>query len=457
VPTTAALLDRYAQPFDARYIADHGVASALGLWLLLALVAPATSGSARDRLEGALGTDADDAAARATALLATPHPAVHAAVALWARRAFLDTPFASWAEGLPATVEQGDMPSQAAADAWAERNTFGLVARFPVEITSITAIVLASALATDVAWAQPFVTAPAAELGGPFGGSITVALRAHHEHTRAFVETEAAGLVAVHAADAVTGLRVLSVIAAPDVAPGRVHVAARAVAAMLGGDPAAPARPVDLFDLPVGEGHAWTLTEDEREVRELGDGDRTQRITTFLPAWSAHSDHDLLDAPGVPDVLPALDGFLLPKHRPAELEVRQSAVAECTRHGFRAAAVTAMAVRLGSALPPPRRVRHREAIVRFARPYAVLAVAQDEAPDEERGWGTRSLGVPDWDGLPVFGAWVGRPDDTEPDGTEPLGTEPDATRSNPTDTPAPTVAPTVRGRRWWIRRPRRPR
>jgi hypothetical protein len=390
------------------------VASPLGLWVLLALLAPATTDGARTALEAELGTPVDDAHTRAVELLATPHPAVHAAIAAWSRQVFLGPAFTAWATSLPPMVETGAVPTPARADAWAAEHTGGLVPRFPVQITDLTAVVLASALATDVSWIEPFSAVPADALGGPFGAAIRTALRAHPSHVQVLVDTQAAGLVAVHAAEAAAGLRVVSVIAAPGVDPATVHVAAHAVAALLGGDPAAPARVLDLFDVPLGEGHAWTLTEEEREVHVHTDDGRTRATTTFLAAWSASSDHDLLDAPGVAEALTALDGFLLPDARPAAFDVRQAAVAECTRLGFRAAAVTAMALRAGSARPPLQRVRHREAVVRFNRPYAVLAVALDEAPDQERGWGTRRLGAPAWDGLPVFSAWVGHADDTPP-------------------------------------------
>jgi hypothetical protein len=379
--STATLVGRYAQRFDARYAVEHGVASPLGLWLLLALLAPATAGQAREGLEAELGTDVADAHARAVELLAVPHPAVHAAVAAWARRFFLGPAFTTWATTLPPTVETGDVPTPARADAWAAEHTGGLIVRFPVQITDLTAVVLASALATDVTWIEPFAPVPATALGGPFGAVIKTALRADLAHVQALVDTEAAGIVAVHAADATTGLRVLSVIAAPEVEPARVHEAAHAVTARLGasrrtGDPDAPARVLDLFDVPLGEGHTWTLTEEERQAIVYDGADRTQATTTFLAAWSASSDHDLLDAPGVREALDALEGFLLPDALPAAFDVRQAAAAECTRFGFRAAAVTAMGMRGGSAASPIRKVRHREAVIRFARPYAVLSVSR---------------------------------------------------------------------------------
>ena len=49
-PSTAQLVARFAEPFHARYLTEHGAASPLGLWLLLALLAPLSGGSSRTEL-----------------------------------------------------------------------------------------------------------------------------------------------------------------------------------------------------------------------------------------------------------------------------------------------------------------------------------------------------------------------------------------------------------------------
>ena len=55
------------------------------------------------------------------------------------------------------------MPTQAEADAWAERETLGLIRNLPLKIDHLTRIVLASALATRVSWEVPFEVVPAAD------------------------------------------------------------------------------------------------------------------------------------------------------------------------------------------------------------------------------------------------------------------------------------------------------
>lgn len=84
----------------------------------------------------------------------------------------------------------------------------------------------------------------------------------------------------------------------------------------------------------------------------------------------------------------------------------QAAMARYTRIGFEAAAVTAMAIR--SSMPPggPRRT----AELRFAHPFAVMAVAAGELD------GRRHIGnawTDRWNGVPVFSAWVTEPLDAE--------------------------------------------
>jgi len=50
-PLTATLVARYAERFNAAFAnGEHAVASPLGAWLLLALVAPAADGDARLRV-----------------------------------------------------------------------------------------------------------------------------------------------------------------------------------------------------------------------------------------------------------------------------------------------------------------------------------------------------------------------------------------------------------------------
>ncbi|CAN5328185.1 hypothetical protein BH18ACT9_BH18ACT9_18370 [soil metagenome] len=389
-----AAVTGYAEEFNTRYLGAHGVASALGLWLLLAVVASTSRGEDRRQLQQVLGLSVDDAAVLAQQLLADPHPAVSSAVALWADAGRLLPDFGAWAERLPSSVETGPVPTQAEADAWARRRTGGMIERFPVTLDPASLLVLASALATDVTWPEPMKTASAKLMGGLFANRVTSCLVAPERSDQQLFDTDAAGRVAACEMSSESGLRVLSVIAEESLPPAQVHVAALQVAASRAGskDGTDPAVPVDLFDVDLGEGHAWTLTESTASRRTSQE--RLAEFVTYLPAWSASTTHDLTSAPGVSPASKTLGEFAHALDRPVAFEARQSAVAEFTRVGFKAAAVTVIAMRATGVPSDPRRVRLRRAEVKFGRPYAVVATAA--------GHGA-------WDGLPVFSAWVERP------------------------------------------------
>lgn len=405
---TADLVARYADSVNTSLAARHGVVSPLGIWLLLALTAPACEGQDRDNVEDALGLPVEEAAAAAAALLADPHPAVSAAVAAWSRPAFLGPGFHEWTASLPDTVEHADVPAQEGADAWASARTHGLIDRFPVTVDDRTALVLASALAADVKWQQPFDDAPSETLSGRFSGAPV--LRSADTHEAFVASTDDAGLVAVHTARSSDGLLVVSVLAEVGVPAGDVHRAAHAVAAAAASF--AQAGRVSLFDLPLGDGHAWTVTEHDAP------GDTpTESADALMAAWDASSTHTLGDLPGVAAVLNTLSGFVVPEMRPVTFEAKQAAVAEFGKEGFKAAAVTAMALRGAGLHVPAGRTVHRHATLRFDRAHAVVAVAvaasrRGSAP----AWGPpgRHAGQDDgagaaWAGVPVFSAWVERP------------------------------------------------
>ncbi|GEM_PF-577418 len=370
----------------------HHVASPLAAWLLLALAAPAVRAGRDDELTAALGCAAPEAAAAASALLASPHPLVAAAVAAWGRPRGGGR---EWLARLPPEVETGDIPTQEAADAWARRHTLGLIDSFPVGAGPGLALLLASALAAKVSWDCPFEVAPASALGpaSPWAARLTRVLRSpqHPAHAAFIAATPEAGDVAVHAGTARGGLMVVSVIADPGVRPGDVIAAAHRVAlARAAGEPAGE-RP--LSGLPPGDGPAWTVRD---ETSPQGPG---ERWVALLPAWSARSTLDLarpgLGFAAVARALGAGDPW----------RARQAVTARYDRVGFEAGAVTAMGVLLSMA--GPRRGRLRTAELRFGHPYAVVAVATGP------GGTGRSRHAGPWHGLPVFSAWITEPGDAE--------------------------------------------
>jgi hypothetical protein len=390
VSPVAACVSGYAARLHAAIGARHHVASPLGAWLLLALTGPASSGADRAALTETLGCDVDVAARAAADLLAVPHPFVASAAAVWTDPAVrLPDSFARWREGLPAAVTTGDLPGQAELDRWAREHTFGLIERFPVAGKDLY-LVLATALATKVSWQVPFDLAPAASLGetSPWAAPLEHVLRTPARpggHVQFIAASPQAGDVIVHVAAAEGGVEVASVAAMPDVAAGSVLAAAYE----LGGKHAA-GQPIDRRDLatvPLGDSPLWLA----REVMAGADS-----AAAVLPAWSATSDHDLT-APGLG--FDAAKRALVSNADP--WQARQAAMARYSRTGFEAAAVSAMAVAMGVRLP----ARHREVVLRFGHPYAVVAFTTD----------TTTGGASPWQALPVFSAWVSEPEDATED------------------------------------------
>ena len=412
-PTTADLVSRYSQSFNDDLLAQHGVSSALGLWLLLALLAPGTAGEARTALEEALGTNAEEAARRAGELLDNPHPALAAAVALWARPEMLSDNFDKFSSGLPPVVTQGPIPHQEEADAWANENTLGLIQKFPLRLDPLIAVVLASALATKGEWSQPFDTAASSDLGGDFGQQVTEALRSTPAHQVFIVRTEPAGLVGVHSAHTTDGLQVISVIGVDTATPAQLHSAASEVAQLLQGDNASAQR-VSLFDLPLGDGAAWSI--EEREYEGVGPS-KLESLTAVLATWEIESKHDLAACPGVPESFTVLSDWLRAEQRPGEFGAKQVVLARYTKLGFEAAAITAMFAS-GFNMPGTNHITERTATVRFNRPYAVLALADITSPDPSAPWNEEVIAPQAWRGVPAFAAWVGHVNEDSASTTE---------------------------------------
>jgi hypothetical protein len=386
----AGLVASYARRFHAVVGWEHHVASPLGAWLLLALWAPAASGTQRRELVDVLGCEPEEAAALAAGLLETPHPLVAAAAAVWNMAGKGNE---QWLAGLPAGVERGPIPSQDQADEWAREHTFGLIESFPLKMTDAVYLVLATALATKVSWDRPFELAPGSALGSasPWGEQLEHVLASpwHPGHSAFIASTAHAGDVAVHVGRARGGLFVVSVIASPEVPAGEVLSAGYGLATDLALGRSVPAR--SLFDLPLADDHLWSVRE------ELSPGGGGERCRAFLPAWEAHSRHDLADRRlGFAAAADAFGGI-------GDLwEANQAAVARYTRVGFEAAAVTAMGILLS--MPPPG--LRRTAELRFCHPYAVIAVAADDSAgrgNAPSAWSGR------WNGVPVFSAWVAEP------------------------------------------------
>ncbi len=195
-------------------------------------------------------------------------------------------------------------------------------------------------------------------------------------------------------ASAEDGLLVFSVAADPAVPAATVLAAAHQIGCAYAVGHPVPRR--SLAELPLGPGPAWLL----REERAAAGGDV---CTAVLPAWHAESEHDLTD----PDLgFGAAKNALLPGPHP--WDARQSATARYSRFGFEAAAVTAVAVSMAMRRATGSR---RVADLRFAHPYAVVAVTIDG-----NGLAPATMGSHrEWNGVPVFSAGVAEPADAGDD------------------------------------------
>jgi hypothetical protein len=400
-------LGRYAERLHREVGAQHHVASPLGAWLLLALVARAATPGHDQDLTEALGMDPREAADVADALLKQPHSMVRAASAVWYDPGTDVTGLAGWWAALPPATTFGPLPGRAQLDRWVREHSLGLIDSLPVT-SSRAMVTLASVLATKVSWREPFAVAPAADLGRdtPWASRLGRVLRTPQRGHRSFIaRSEHAGEIIVHVAsgepaedayhDEPAGgdeLRVVSVAAAPGVDPARVLAAAYEIAPACVSD-RRPKAQVSLYKLPLGETPLWTIRETEVHGA-------TERYSAVLPCWSATSTHDLSrTGPGFPAAAEVLTGMLgAGRHTP---QARQTAVARYGRYGFEAAAATLITSYKSGGLGP---LLAREAELRFAHPYAVVAVASQ--PSEP---GATQTGP--WHGVPVFSAWVSEPED----------------------------------------------
>lgn len=399
------LVDAYCQRVYPAVLGLHdggSVSSPLGIWLLLAACGHAATGADRTNLELSLGCSVGEAQKLLEAFVAETPSALHAQLAVWGSAGVDDSAFRRWYRCLPSGIDVGGMPSQAQADEWAQRHTGGLVQRFPARLEDAL-LVLASVVAADVTWSRPFEVVARRDLF-PSSRWLDGVERLLSDgdptpHTM-LATTRAAGVVAVHLAVAVDGLAVLSVSAAPSVPREAVLMATHEVASLVRGV-RSPAAKCSLFDLPVGSGHSWQITQ--RKIATQVAREHVERIgAVTLPAWRVENELDLTrsDLFGAPSVLSALLGLLSPNQEAVAMAATQTAVASYTRSGFQAAAITAFVAFSGISRPAQRRGVERVADLRFDHPHSAIALAG--SADSFLGHAAPSP----WFGLPLFTAWI---------------------------------------------------
>ncbi|MER5335793.1 hypothetical protein [Micromonospora sp. NPDC002717] len=347
--TTAAnaLTARWASTLDG----EQTVLSGAGVYPLLALLAPYAAGPARDELLAVAPDPARFDLDRS--------PTTRLALATWARRDLRLTD--RWLREVPAAMRgelTGDeAQDQRALDEWAATHTDGLVPRMPVPVTPDTAMVLASALSLLTEWAEPFRDARCEPADGPWRGRRLAGLgRLSHDLDALRVADTAAGPLSLLT---VRGTEDVDVVLALG-APGRT--AAEVLPAAIGGL-GAPAA------LPAAAGPGVT-----EQVVDAYD-DRPELYVSTV-GFTVTADHDLLKRPATFGLATATgDGDHFPgiARLLSVSQARQSATATFSATGFRAAVVTALSTRAGSA-PPRLTARRRRVRLDVDRPFGFLAV-----------------------------------------------------------------------------------
>jgi len=342
VPTTAVeavnnLAVRWASSAGA-----HGttVLSAASVWPLLALLADAATGPARDELLSAVGP-VDDPRAVALELIGALDgiAQVRAALGVWVRDGIPLTP--AWADAAVLT-------GQAALDEWASRRTGGLIGHMPVSIDRDTLLVLAGALAVRTPWRRPFEAGVRGVLfrtGDDFD-TVSVLHTPYGPLTRVCVE--GTGDIDVHLLMGEPG----SIVAEGIRTLGQAGTLGSRVLA------------------DGGTGPGITLTE----MRSF---DPSPELLLITQAFTIDAGHDLLTGGnavlfGLSAVTDTSRGHF-PGISPFPLAIsaaRQDATAAFSANGFEAAAVTAMTGVAGGVPPHTKQILR----VEFQPPFGFLAV-----------------------------------------------------------------------------------
>lgn len=317
---------------------DSFVCSPAGLWLALAAVAAGARGETARELRALLGTadreaaPAVTAAARELALTG----ALEVATRVWSRVPVRD----AYREALP-DVRFDDVMDPAAADAWVREATGALIERLPLEITDGTLLALVNVLVLKARWEKPFEAWLTRDL--PFtdasGTTRPVPTMTRSVPLADVWTMDGTYVVELRCTSGASGggARVRFVLGRPGAGAGQVLPAGWA-------DRAAGSRPeADLVTIALPR-----LTLRTRIA-----------VTAQLPALGVRlATSDAADFSGLsPQPLAISD-------------VVQEAVLKVAEEGVEAAAVTVVAMRAGSAAPPPQRLLR----LAFDRPFGIVVL-----------------------------------------------------------------------------------
>lgn len=358
---------------------ESTVFSGAGVWPLLGLLALGADEPGRTELAAAYGLDPAVAstATRRFVDLFDWAPALRAAIGLWYREELpvLD----SWLDQLPPAT-RGRLSGAVIADkerldAWAQEHTDGMIEEMTVDLDKDTMLVLASAIMVQTTWLHEFFTTWLGSQTGPWatGNEYASLYRSVQPEVIRVVDTgPETGQVTIATVEGNDDIDVLLFLGGPDASAA--HVLRAGISAGI----SASGQTSDSLSGP-----GITVKTVESFAPET-----THYL--YLPKFTINAEHDLLDNAdlfGLTSVSrPMTSNFS--KIAAADLSVgsaRQSAMAEFSETGFRAAAVTAIEFMVGSARPAMNHQAQTYSIT-FDRPFGFAAVHRPTGLVLVAGW-----------------------------------------------------------------------
>ncbi len=352
--------------------------SGLGVWPLLALLAPGADDAVRVELERATGVAAAGSAEASRDLLdlVSRTAAVRAALGLWTRAGLPLEP--AWADQLPPATRgtlTGDPAADTATlDAWADRETDGLIRHLPITLDVTIALVLAGALLVRTEWEHLFADGRWQVDHGPWAGEALAGLsRTTTDLDDVAVADTAAGPLTVTRVAGTDGIDVHLVLGEEDRPAGAVLAAG--IGAITGAGPRTGG--AALADGEPGPGV---------RVGRVTSSSTTPTVRLRTVRFMLDAAHDLLEHADLFGLATACEGGHFPGISARSLalgQARQNATATFSAHGFEAAAVTAMAMRTARAV---REHTVRRVDVTYDRPFGFVATHRPTGLVLVAGW-----------------------------------------------------------------------
>jgi len=349
------------------------VFSGAGIWPLIAILASAAEGRARDELCAAAGVESADGLTSALQVIESiGRGDSHLALGFWTNA---HLPLAEWWTGnVPAQV-RGLLTGrkaidQAQLDSWASEHTGGQIQSIGVELQEAerwqdsTLLVAASALSIETLWKEPFEVGSMKAMAGPWANRRLLALWRSTSNLDdvAIAQDTAIGPLTLVVVQGAADMDVVLATAAEIHSPGEVLTTACEVLS----DDVRLAHGSEL-----GEGYAAPALS----VARVESFEPTPQLRISVPPFMLATRQEVTEYPDVFGLGTLMDGSRghLPNISEFPLALNhcvQQATASFSAKGFRAAAVTALEMRFGAS---GERFSNRCVTVDFDRPFAFLA------------------------------------------------------------------------------------